>query len=491
MKNLIKLFRSAITVVISFSLIFSLSANSFAANRTRAFVFEDKTYQNVHITVNISEDVPLTQEEIEGIVASEFEKFGVESVPESKGAETLEVSLSLQRKDGDLDDDGISDAKDTDDDGNGVADSKEKVTPLTQDEVNEDSETEPVDDSDDKPEPTPTPVFLPVSFAPVSFAPRKSVKATKGQFGSFDYFIKLMSDASSFASDIQSGKIAADATAITAKLKEFEQRAANGVPGMTAEMAKQLQQSLAMSMDKFKEQLAKVKDSPMGKELSTFVSANSDKLKDQLTKVVDAGLKKTNQENNWVSKFEKRGVKIFEGRDYQGKSANFGVGTYNANNGPLNGIGNDTASSIQVPAGYKVKLCSTEGTKREGAGDCEEYGEGNFNLRYARQASWVKVWLAGNETQNESVGVTVFEGRDYQGKSAIFGNGTFNANNGPLNGIANDSASSVIVPNGFMVRICEHEGSNNAGGGNCEEYGEGRYNLKYPKQASWIKVWIP
>ncbi len=489
MKKFNQLFRSVITVIISFSLIFSLSANGFAANNTRAFFLQDKTYENVDITVNVSEDVPLTEAEIEEVVAGEFEKFGIEVIPEGKGAKTLEVSVTLQRKDGDLDDDGVPDAKDPDDDGNGTKDSEEKVTPLTKDDVDENSDAEPVEDSDEpEAKPTPTPSFLPISFAP-----GKSVTAPKQQFDPLAFSLKFMSEIGSFQSDIASGKI--DPTLAAASLKELELRASNSLQTTLSAMAKDLQKSLAVSAAKFNEHLAKLKNSPADaetmKELLKALPTGDDKIREQLAKVVDAGITKTNQENNWVSKFEKRGVKIFEGRDSQGKSASFGVGTYNANNGPLNGIGNDTASSVQVPAGYKVKLCSTEGANRQGAGDCEEYGEGNHNLRYAKQASWVKVWLAGSDTNNEPVGVTIFEGRDFQGKSAVFGNGIFNANNGPLNGIANDAASSVIVPKDFMVRICEHEGRNNQGGGNCEEYGAGKYNLKYNKQASWIRVWIP
>jgi hypothetical protein len=94
------------------------------------------------------------------------------------------------------------------------------------------------------------------------------------------------------------------------------------------------------------------------------------------------------------------GVTIFESKNQAGKSSTFGVGTYRADYGPIKAIGNDTASSIIVENGYRVKICQNEGNNNQGSGNCEEYGAGNYNLKYDNQASWIKVWKDGSSDRN-------------------------------------------------------------------------------------------
>ncbi len=299
-----------------------------------------------------------------------------------------------------------------------------------------------------------------------------------------------------FEEDVRNGKIT-DQKLIETKRKEYEAK-------LNREINKPLLAQWRELMRTMKEQ---IKNSTV---FPDQLKADFYKGLETLDKITLDSFDKSDLKAKEFNRNFANGVKIFEGVNLQGNSAAFGVGTFTANNGPINGIGNDAASSVQVPAGYIVKLCPEEGDNRQGAGNCEEYREGTHNLKSPRTASWVNVRLIdlpqlpeqfqkaflpeglniANITFGE-FGVQIFEGRDFQGKSAIFGNGTFIANNGPINGLGNDSASSVIVPKGFMVKFCGEEGNSRQGAGTCEEYGEGKHNLKHDNQMSWVKVWIP
>ena len=85
-------------------------------------------------------------------------------------------------------------------------------------------------------------------------------------------------------------------------------------------------------------------------------------------------------------------------------------------------------------------------------------------------------------------GVTVYADKNFRGTSQSFGVGRFLYAGNQLGALRNDDASSVVVDRGFRVRLCEDEGSSGAGEGKCEEYGPGRYNLRYNDKASYIEV---
>ncbi len=188
-------------------------------------------------------------------------------------------------------------------------------------------------------------------------------------------------------------------------------------------------------------------------------------------------------------------VVVFDERDGRGRSQGFDEGVFLNNRGQLGTIGNDRATSVHVSAGYRVRFCENEGTGN-GAGRCEEFGEGNFNLRYPRSASYIRVtgrfgggsgggWGGGGGLGRQ--GVTVYDDRDFKGRSQNFGPGRYLNSRGQLGAIRNDEASSVVVQRGYRVRFCESEGSGN-GEGKCDEYGEGRYNLRLNDEASYIEV---
>ncbi|MBK7393462.1 MAG: hypothetical protein IPI64_09200 [Chloracidobacterium sp.] len=180
------------------------------------------------------------------------------------------------------------------------------------------------------------------------------------------------------------------------------------------------------------------------------------------------------------------GVTIFDQKELQGNSALFGPGVYRADGGVINGMPNDSAMSLVIGKGYRVMLCSDEGDSRGGAGNCERPTGQATNLIYPRSASWILVTRDDSGTNPQNDAVTVYAG----GNNCIFGVGTFMANGGWLGMIPNDSAIQITVPKGLRARLCEHEGRDRNGDGDCEEFGEGWFQqLRRPRTASWIKVW--
>jgi hypothetical protein len=76
-------------------------------------------------------------------------------------------------------------------------------------------------------------------------------------------------------------------------------------------------------------------------------------------------------------------VTVYEHVNSGGRSQTFGEGRFRVDYRQFGQLPNDTASSVKVIKGYRVRLCEHEGDGRA-AGRCEEYGEGTFNLRVAR-----------------------------------------------------------------------------------------------------------
>ncbi|MBK6590740.1 MAG: hypothetical protein IPG22_20910 [Acidobacteria bacterium] len=185
-------------------------------------------------------------------------------------------------------------------------------------------------------------------------------------------------------------------------------------------------------------------------------------------------------------------VIVYDLTNGRGTSQGFNVGEYRNDRRQLGSLGNDRASSVYVAQGYTVRLCEAEG--QNGAGRCEQYGQGYHNLLYSNTASYIQVtggwgggggsWGGGNQG---SGGVTVYDDRDFRGASQVFGPGRYLNNAGQLGSIRNDEASSVIVERGYKVRFCEGEGTGR-GSGRCEELGEGRFNLRLNDEASYIEV---
>ncbi|HRI06404.1 MAG TPA: RICIN domain-containing protein, partial [Nannocystaceae bacterium] len=130
---------------------------------------------------------------------------------------------------------------------------------------------------------------------------------------------------------------------------------------------------------------------------------------------------------------------IYEHANFQGASARLGPGAYDIN--ALGGVGNDRASSVRVPAGLRVTLfehAGFSGRRKVFTGDTAYVGN-DFN----DIASGVLV---------EKV-VRIYEHANYQGREAILGTGKINM--GEI-GLANDTLSSLRVPQGMVVTLYEH-----------------------------------
>ena len=115
---------------------------------------------------------------------------------------------------------------------------------------------------------------------------------------------------------------------------------------------------------------------------------------------------------------------------------------------------------------------------------------------YDNSASFIKVWYLTSDQVtdsdekgvSDSGGIAVYDDRDYKGNRQIFGSGIYLANRNEFGRLGNDKAVSIIVGKGYRVRLCENEGEDGRGAGNCERYSEGDMNLIYPNQASFIEV---
>lgn len=86
------------------------------------------------------------------------------------------------------------------------------------------------------------------------------------------------------------------------------------------------------------------------------------------------------------------------------------------------------------------------------------------------------------------IGVTIFDQKELQGNSALFGPGIYRADGGVINGMQNDSAMSLVIGKGYRVMLCSEEGDIRGGSGNCERPTGQASNLIYPRSASWIIV---
>jgi len=188
-------------------------------------------------------------------------------------------------------------------------------------------------------------------------------------------------------------------------------------------------------------------------------------------------------------------VLVYDQPEGRGNESGFNVGEFRSTRGEFGTLRNKSAFSVSVPPGFRVKFCENEGRKGEGGGRCEEFAEGNHDLRYGGTASYIHVfgprsggdWNNGWRGDGEA-GVTVYENRNFLGNSQSFAVGRYLNIGGGLGSLGNDKASSVVVSPGFRVRLCENEGTSGAGEGRCEDFSEGRFNLKYDNTASYVEV---
>ena len=180
-------------------------------------------------------------------------------------------------------------------------------------------------------------------------------------------------------------------------------------------------------------------------------------------------------------------VIVYDQQNGRGVGQSFDVGDYRNDRSQFGALRNDSASSVSVANGFRVRICENEGSG--GSGRCEEYGPGNYNLRYQNMASYIRVTgPSGYGGGGDNQAVTVYGDRDVRGREQTYRAGRYLFGAGQFGNMKNDDAGSVVVPRGYKVRFCENEGNDGRGSGRCEDHGEGRYDLRYNDLASYIEV---
>ena len=187
------------------------------------------------------------------------------------------------------------------------------------------------------------------------------------------------------------------------------------------------------------------------------------------------------------------GVQIVNGRDGVGMAQSIPVGSFQVDGKQL---GKD--ASVKVSKGYFVQFCA----QKDGSGTCEGFGEGTHNLA-STDFSFVRVGkgtlpVAGPPAASPvssppvaakaAAAVTVFEQKNWLGRSQVFAPGMHRSFRGEFGKINDNQARSVVIAKGFRARFCSEEGLNFRGSGDCEVHEEGRYNLRFANSISFIEV---
>lgn len=100
-----------------------------------------------------------------------------------------------------------------------------------------------------------------------------------------------------------------------------------------------------------------------------------------------------NEAVRFLNKYRLVPAILFEHINYTGKLQAFGPGKYRADKNQLGNLPNDSASSLLVAKGYRVRLCENEGDGI-GSGMCETYGYGWHPLKMpglSDQVSYISV----------------------------------------------------------------------------------------------------
>jgi hypothetical protein len=97
-----------------------------------------------------------------------------------------------------------------------------------------------------------------------------------------------------------------------------------------------------------------------------------------------------NEAYNLAKRYNLIPVTVYEHIDFSGKSQVFGPGTYRADLGQLGNLPNDSASSVSIGKGFRVRLCENEANGK-GGGLCEEKYAGWYPLKWAAESVADKV----------------------------------------------------------------------------------------------------
>jgi hypothetical protein len=146
---------------------------------------------------------------------------------------------------------------------------------------------------------------------------------------------------------------------------------------------------------------------------------------------------------------------VFTESYYGGASKSIPAGTYEANDlasGPFPRVGNDSISSMIIPPGFTMKLC----TDHPGIGTCNDYSGFVPTLD----------WPMNNTTSYLEVrpAVTIYEGPSYTGLTTTLGIGYHEVPD--LAPVRNDAVSSLKIGPGVTALLC----TDHPGIGVCRRY---------------------
>ncbi len=133
-------------------------------------------------------------------------------------------------------------------------------------------------------------------------------------------------------------------------------------------------------------------------------------------------------------------------------------------------VGNDQASSIQIPDGFTVKVCQ----HGDGSGTCRTFNTSVADLGdLDNEASHITITRTGDNNDGDGGGgqpptgsVTVYRDNSYRGASWSIGIGTHPYASIVGSPVGNDQASSIQIPDGFTVKVCQH----GDGSGTCRTF---------------------
>src|SRR5438046_1136009 len=125
MRKFKQLIYRVVTALAMCSLIFGWMINASVFKTSAAKPLFEGKYKNVKVEAKVFDESEMSAEELQKTIEEALEERGIEIVAEDEGAETSKLQVSLEKADGDLDNDGIPDAKDLDSDGNGINDAQE------------------------------------------------------------------------------------------------------------------------------------------------------------------------------------------------------------------------------------------------------------------------------------------------------------------------------------------------------------------------------
>ncbi|HCT78359.1 MAG TPA: hypothetical protein DGT23_17635 [Micromonosporaceae bacterium] len=184
---------------------------------------------------------------------------------------------------------------------------------------------------------------------------------------------------------------------------------------------------------------------------------------------------------------------VYQERDFQGTAQSLAPGLYEAVRGQLGVVGNDSISSLRVPAGYRVVVCAHDSQGRKDTGDlglCRYYGPGLHDYVGDDLNDGISL-VAAMTGPSTGRALTAYRSRDLAGKTSSFGVGLSEAMFGELGPVGNDAISSLKLGSGRRAVVCAHDSldrTNTGDLGLCRFYGPGSHTWMGPELDDQISL---